>query len=131
LPGPDCPATETAQQQRIRAYLGFQQFDEEARLRLEDHLRMQVAQGVLPSQLLQHAEDLLRFWKIILPSPSTLGRLASAVGSAGRQEILERITARLTEPTAAAIDNLLEVEEGAGRSPCSTSRNIHPKPHPR
>ena len=28
---PDRPATETAQQQRIRAYLGYQPFDEEAR----------------------------------------------------------------------------------------------------
>jgi hypothetical protein len=58
-----------------------------------------------------------RFWKIILPSPSTLGRLAAAVGSTGRQEILDRIAARLTEPIAKAIDNLLTVEEGAGRSP--------------
>ena len=71
LSTPDRPATESAQQQRIRAYLGYQPFDEEARSRLEDHLRMQVAQAVLPSQLLQQAEDFLRFWKIILPSPST------------------------------------------------------------
>jgi hypothetical protein len=33
-------------------------------------LRMQAAQGVLPSQLLQRAEDFLHFWKIILPAPS-------------------------------------------------------------
>jgi hypothetical protein len=50
---------------------------------------MEVAQGVLPPELLQHADDFLRFWKIILPTPSMLGRLAAAVGSTGRQEILD------------------------------------------
>jgi len=130
LSTPDRPATESAQQQRIRAYLGYQPFDEEARSRLEDHLRMQVAQAVLPSQLLQQAEDFLRFWKIILPSPSTLGRLAAAVGSTGRQEILDRIAARLTEPIAEAIDNLLTLEEGAGHSPLFDFKAYPPEATP-
>ena len=130
LPSPERPATESAQQQRLRSYLGYQLFDEEKRSRLEDHLRMQLAQGVLPSQLLQHAEDFLRFWKIVLPSPSTLGRLASAVGSTGRQEILERIAARLTEPIAEAIDNLLTVEEGAARSPLFDFKEYPPEATP-
>src|ERR1017187_7127193 len=93
LSTPDRPATESAQQQRIRAYLGYQPFDEETRSQLEDHLRRQVAQGVLPSELLQRAEDFLCFGKIILPAPSTLVRLAAAVGASSRQGILVRIDA--------------------------------------
>lgn len=130
LPAPDRPATETAQQQRIRAYLGYQLFDEEARSRLEDHLRTEVAQGALPSELLQRAEDFLRFWKIIVPAPSTLGRLAAAVGATGRQEILERIAARITEPICEAIDKLLVVEAGAGRSPLFEFKEYPPEATP-
>jgi len=130
LSPPDRPATETAQQQRIRAYLDYQPFDDEARCRLEDHLRMEVAQGTLPSELLQHAEDFLRFWKIILPAPSTLGRLAAAVGSTGRQEILERIAARLPGPIPEVIDQLLEVEEGTGRSPLFELKEYPPEATP-
>lgn len=79
---------------------------------------------------MQHAEDFLRFWKIVLPSPSTLGRLAAAVGATGRQEILDRIAARLTEPIAEAIDNLLTVEEGAGRSPLFDFKEYPPEATP-
>ena len=130
LASPDRPATESAQQQRIRSYLGYQPFDEETRSRLEDHLRMQAAQGVLPSQLLQRAEDFLHFWKIILPAPSTLGRLTAAVGATGRQEMLDRIAARLSEPIGEAMDKLLTVEEGAGRSPLFDFKEYPPEATP-
>ena len=74
LERPERPATESEQQQRLRDYLRFQTFDERARVHLEDQLRSQVAQGILPAELLQYAENLLRFSKTILPPPSTLER---------------------------------------------------------
>ena len=91
---------------------------------------MQAAQGVLPSQLLQRAEDFLHFWKIILPAPSTLGRLTAAVGATGRQEMLDRIAARLSEPIGEAMDKLLTVEEGAGRSPLFDFKEYPPEATP-
>jgi hypothetical protein len=62
-----------------------------ARVHLEDQLRSQVAQGILPAELLQYAENLLRFSKTILPPPSTLERIVSSVAASGREEILRRI----------------------------------------
>ncbi len=41
-------ATETGHQQRIREYLKFRTFDEEARQLLEEHLRARLAQGAWP-----------------------------------------------------------------------------------
>lgn len=130
LSAPDRPATETAQQQRIRAYLGYQPFNEDARVRLEHHLRLQVAQGIFSSQLLQQAENALRSWKIILPSPSTLGRLTAAVGATGRQDLLERMASRVPESITQAIDTLLTVEEGAGRSPLFDFKEYPPEATP-
>jgi hypothetical protein len=109
LDPPERAATETEQQQRIREYLGYRSFDERARADLEDHLRAQVAQGLLPCELFQSAENILRFWKTVLPAPATLERLVASVAASGREEILERIAMRLTPPLQEAIDRALEV----------------------
>jgi TnpA family transposase len=116
LERPERPATETEQQQRLRDYLRFQTFDEPARIHLEDQLRIQVAQGVLPAQLFQCAVDSLRFSRTILPPPATLERIVSSVAASGRQDILRRIAGRLTPVQRAAIDDLLLVGEGDSRS---------------
>ena len=128
LERPERPATETEQQQRLRDYLRFQTFDERARVHLEDQLRSQVAQGVLPAELLQYAEDLLRFSKTILPPPSTLERIVSSVAASGRQEILRQIAARLTPEQREAIDGLLQVGESDGRSTLFQLKEYPPRP---
>ena len=75
VPEPERSATETAHQQRIRDYLRYRAFDQEARGLLEEHLRTQLAQGRLHQDLLTSAEDALLLWKVLLPPQSTLGRL--------------------------------------------------------
>lgn len=130
LERPERPATETEQQQRLRDYLRFQTFDEHARVHLEDQLRSQVAQGVLPAELFQYAKDLLRFSRTILPPPSTLERIVSSVAASGRQEILRRISGRLTPAQREAIDGLLQVGESDGRSTLFQLKEYPPEASP-
>ena len=130
LERPERPATETEQQQRLRDYLRFQTFDERARVHLEDQLRSQVAQGVLPAELFRYAEDLLRFSKTILPPPSTLERIVSSVAASGRQEILRQVAARLTPAQREAIDGLLEVGESDSRSTLFQLKEYPPEARP-
>ncbi len=69
-------ATETGHRQRIRAYLGWETFDEEARARLAQWLTQRATDDLLPADLAGRAEDLLRAWKVVLPARSTLGFFA-------------------------------------------------------
>lgn len=116
LDRPDRSATETGHEQRIREYLGYQTFDPKAREHLENHLRTQVTQGMLPADLFQHAEDLLRLWNTVLPQPATLERIVASIAATGRQQLLDEIAARLGTPLREAIDKLLQVGEGDRRS---------------
>ena len=75
-----------AHQQRIRDYLRYRTFDQEASGLLEEHLRTQLAQGRLHQDLLTSGEDALLFWKVLLPPQSTLGRLVASVAATGRQD---------------------------------------------
>lgn len=130
LERPERPATETEQEQRLRGYLHFQIFDEHAQGHLEDQLRIQVTQGVLPAELFHYAEDLLRFSKTVLPPPATLERIVSSVAASGRQDLLRRIAGRLTEKQREAIDGLLQVGEGDGRSTLFQLKEYPPEASP-
>ena len=67
-------ATETEHLQRIRTYLGWQPFDDEARARLTHWLTQRATDDLLPSDLVTRAEDILRAWQIVLPAPLDPGR---------------------------------------------------------
>ena len=56
-------ATETEQLQRIREYLGWQPFDDSARVRLTTWLTQRATDDLLPSELITRAEDILRSWQ--------------------------------------------------------------------
>ncbi|MCZ6489269.1 MAG: Tn3 family transposase, partial [Acidobacteria bacterium] len=130
VPEPERSATETAHQQRIRDYLRYRTFDQEARGRLEEHLRTQLAQGRLHQDLLTSAEEALLFWKVLLPPQSTLGRLVASVAATGRQEILERIAARISDPARKAFDELLKVAPGERRSSLFLFKQYPPEAKP-
>ncbi len=76
---PSRMATETEHLHRIRAYLDWQPFDEEARTRLTHWLTQRATDDLLPSDLVTRAEDILRAWQIVLPAPSTLEELVVSV----------------------------------------------------
>ena len=60
----DREATQVGYEQRLRDYLDYSSFDSAARANLEEHLRSQLALGMLPEGLKQQAEDVLRFWRV-------------------------------------------------------------------
>lgn len=123
----DREATELEYEQRLRDYLGYRSFDTAARANLEEHLRSQLAQGMLPERLRQETEDVLRFWRVIPPAASTLQRLVASIAATGRQEIFDRIAARLNQPERRALDQLLQVSADDHQSPLAQFREYPPE----
>lgn len=109
-------ATETEHFHRIRTYLGWHPFDDEARTRLTNWLHQRATEDFLPSVLISHAEETLQTWKIIVPARSTLEELVVSVTARVQGDIYTRITAGLTPELIHAIDQLLQVQPGARRS---------------
>jgi TnpA family transposase len=105
-------ATETEHWQRIRAYLGWQSFDETARTRLTHWLTQRATDDLLPSDLMTRAEDILRVWQIVLPARSTLEELVAPVTARVQDDVYSRIVAGLSPMLQHAIDALLHVAPG-------------------
>ena len=120
-------ATETGHEQRLRDYLGYRSFDAAARERLEQHLRMKLTQGILPDSLRQEAEDILRFWRIIPPALSTLNRLVASIAATGRQEIFDRIAARLSAEKCQGLEQIILVGTGDHQSPLAQFKEYPPE----
>jgi hypothetical protein len=88
-------ATETEHWHRIRAYLGWQSFDETARTRLTYWLTQRATDDLLPSDLVTCAEDMLRVWLILLPVRSTPGRTRClGHGPCARRRVYPVVTIR-------------------------------------
>jgi Domain of unknown function (DUF4158) len=113
---PERLATETEHWQRIQAYLGWQPFDDAARLRLTRWLTQRATDDMLPSDLVSRAEDVLRSWQIILPAPSTLEELVASVTARVQDVVYTRIATGLTPALQRAIDDLLQVPAGERHS---------------
>jgi hypothetical protein len=105
-------ATETEHLHRIRAYLGWQPFDEEARTRLAHWLTQRATDDLPPSDLVTRAEDILRAWQIVVPAPSTLEEIIVSVTAQVQDDIYTRIVMGLSPDLQQAIDDLLHVAPG-------------------
>jgi TnpA family transposase len=123
----DREATQIEYEQRLRDYLGYRGFDAATRANLEQHLRSQLAQGMLPEGLRQEAEDVLRFWRVIPPAASTRHRLVASIAASGRQEIFDQIAGRLNQSERQALDQLLQVSEDDHQSPLAQFREYPPE----
>lgn len=130
LQAPERNATETEHRERIREHLGYQTFDAAAQTLLEELLRSRVAAGALSGDLIEAAQDALRLWRIVAPARSTLERLATSIAVTGRQEILERITARIPDSSRQSLDALLEVAEGERQSGLMAFKEYPPEASP-
>ena len=108
--------TEREQAQRIRRYLGLAAFDHSATGRLRDWLRQGAAEGRSAAELLSHAADKLRSWRIMLPSPGTLERIVNSVVAQANTELFEMVATSLPARLRESIDLLLEVPQGDARS---------------
>jgi uncharacterized protein DUF4158 len=105
-------ATETEHWHRIRAYLGWQSFDETARTRLTHWLTQRATDDLLSSDLMTRAEDILRAWQIVLPARSTLEELVASVTARVQDDVYIRIVVELSPMLQHAIDALLHVPPG-------------------
>lgn len=123
-------ATLLEYEQQIRCHLGYQSFDEEAQRRLDAWLYDRAAEGVSTVELFDRAEAVLGRWKIELPAPSTLERLASAAAVRARQETFARLTAGLSPALCQSIDQLLDVRDGDHRSTLFFLKEYPPEPTP-
>jgi TnpA family transposase len=130
LPEAEREATESGHQQRIRDYLGYRTFDEEARILLEEHLRSRVAQGAWPEDLFDSAMDALHFWSIIPPAVATIDRIAAAIAAVGREEMFTRIASGLDPSTGPALERVLNVPPGQSRSLLFRFREYPPEATP-
>lgn len=109
-------ATETEHLHRIRTYLGWRPFDDEASRRLMSWLNQRATDDLLPSILVSRAEDILRAWQIVAPARSTLEELVASVTARVQGDVYTRITTTLTPEVLQAMDELLQVPLGARRS---------------
>lgn len=127
---PERLATETEQLQRIRAYLGWQPFDDAARTRLTHWLTQRATDDILPRDLVERAEQILRIWQIVLPARSTLDALVVSVTAHVQDALYTRIAAPFTPVLQCALDDLLDVPAGARRSMLFQLKEYPPEASP-
>jgi hypothetical protein len=84
-------ATETEQLQRIRDYLGWSLFDDQAQQRLVHWLTQRATDDFPPLDLVARAEDMLRSWQIVLPTRSTLEELVVSITAGVQDDVYARI----------------------------------------
>jgi TnpA family transposase len=109
-------ATESEYQERIRRYLGYRAFDQRFQEELTQWLEIRATEGVLPADLLQQTESLLRSWQVVLPAASTLERLVASAAAQAQQAIFVRIAEHLSPASCEDLDALLKVATGDYRS---------------
>ena len=127
---PERLATETDHLQRIRLYLGWHPFDEEARGRFPQWLTQRATDDVLPSALLPRAEAILRQWQVVLPAPSTLEALIASVTARVQDDLYTRLVTSLSPALQQALDTLLEVPAGERTSVLFQLKEYPPEASP-
>jgi TnpA family transposase len=116
LDRPGRAQTERAQSLRIRRHLGIRAFDRHVATDLQDWLRQGALEGRTAAELMARAEDRLREWRVMLPAPSTLERLVTAEVTRATTDLYTKVSVLLPPSLREAIDLLVEVPEGDGRS---------------
>jgi hypothetical protein len=127
---PERLATETDHLQRIRVYLGWRPFDEDAQARFTRWLTQRATDDVLPSDLIARAEDILRSWQIVLPAPSTLAALVASVTARVQDDLYTRLVASLSPVLQQSLDDLLLVPAGERTSVLFQLKEYPPEASP-
>jgi TnpA family transposase len=120
-------ATETEHFVRIRLYLGWRPFDEEAQERLRHWLTQQATEDLLPTDLVTRAETILWQWQIVLPALSTLQEIVTGVMTRVQEEVYARIVTGLTPQLRQAMDEVLAVPSSEHRSPLFALKDYPPE----
>lgn len=123
---PPREATDLDHERRIREYLGIGPFEKATQQRLERWVQERATEGLVPDHIYPRAEDLLRSWKVLLPSPSTLERLIDSACARAQDAVFERVERGLSPERKAALDALLDVPEGDQKSTLFRLREYPP-----
>lgn len=107
LSEPERDTTEYEYHQRIRKYLNFQEYGEKIETELSGWLAQRAVEGMLPEELYQKAEQLLKSWHVVLPAASTIERLVDSVSAHAKEEFFEFISSTLSKDLKKKIDQLL------------------------
>lgn len=83
---------------------------------MEQWLKEQATQGILPDKLFAQAEQYLLANRILLPGPTVLERLVIRITAEVHTDQFQLIYQRLSPELRASIDRLLTVKEGEQRS---------------
>lgn len=126
---PSREATEYEHQQRIREYLNYRFFDEQIEQELNSWLSERAVEGSLPEELFQRAEQVLKSWHVVLPGPSTLGRLVASVSARAKQDFFEFIAARVSKQLRQKIDQLLIAADRDGKTALFHLKEYPPAPN--
>ena len=97
LSEPERDTTEYDYQKRIRQYLNFHEYDEKIETDLSDWLAQRAVEGMLPDELYQKAEQLLKSWHVVLPAASIVERLVDSVSARATEEFFEFISSTLSK----------------------------------
>jgi len=121
-------ATETEQLQRIRDYLGWSLFDDQAQQRLVHWLTQRATDDLPPLDLVARAEDMLRSWQIVLPARSTLEELVVSITAGVQDDVYARIAEGGCPRSfrGPSMTSWRSQAEPVGQR-CSISRNTRPR----
>lgn len=100
-------ATDSAIRARVRAYLGFASFSEDAESRLMDSLADLALDGLGSAELVERAESLLLTARVVLPARAALERLVLSLNRRALDALFKRIVSRFSAATRAAFDRLV------------------------
>jgi len=100
-------ATDSTIRARVRAYLGFATFSEDAESRLLDSLADLARDGLGSAELIERAESLLLTARVVLPARAALERLVLSLNRRALDALFTRIASRFSAATRAAFDRLV------------------------
>ena len=108
---PERRATRSEYHGQILSYLEFGKYDRKAKDEFERWVKSKAEQGVLPTDILELAEDFLVKKKVILPSRKVLERQIGSLCSKVHAQIFETIYSQLPKELEENLDRILVTED--------------------
>jgi TnpA family transposase len=108
---PERRATRSEYHGQILSYLEFGKYDRKAKDEFERWVKSKAEQGVLPTDILELAEDFLVKKKVILPSRKVLERQIGSLCSKVHAQIFETIYSQLPKELKENLDRILVTED--------------------
>ena len=108
---PERRATRSGYHGQILSYLEFGKYNRKSKDEFEEWVKSKAEQGVLPSDILELAEDFLVKKKVILPSRKVLERQIGSLCSKVHAEIFETIYSQLPKELKENLNRILVTKD--------------------